>query len=68
MSKIEDLFRNFEEGFGICCVCSKGFTLGEGVLGDPEDMDELQPEDRTYEPIEFCSQKCKNEYYRAGRK
>lgn len=56
-----------ENNYEICPVCLTQFITGEGVLGDPEGMEELDAIDRTYESIEFCSQKCKDEYYRAGR-
>lgn len=56
-----------EGDYEICSVCRKSFTAGTGVLGDSEGMEELSLVDQTVGPIEFCSQDCKDKYYRAGR-
>lgn len=67
MSRIEDLREALKSGKEICPVCTKPFIAGDGVLGEVEGMAELAPEDRSEGPFEFCSVKCKNEYYKAGR-
>lgn len=52
----------------ICTVCGNTFKTGTGVLGETENIDNLPSEDVPSEPIEFCSVKCKNKYYKEGRK